>query len=385
VFTGGCGFDATGKFYMWGLDAVLTITWPYTLKGTTGFRNIDPMYYTTFWTSVVNADRIVKPLCLKVEYQINSGTWKLLTKANLYAETITGSFTFAVRFSIAGRVVEYDGTGTTYSQFTVGETIFGKTSLATGVVEEITNLTTYGQVRLSSVSGIFVDNEILAKAAVTALLPVASPGVVTIANHNLPVGAPVVFTTAGTLPTGVTAGTTYYARNTDCATPANEFWLYTSSAYAIAGGSSGRQNFTGTSSGVHSCTFTKATVNQSTTYTDNSFPNAGTYIDALDIFTTIDPTIMYPVYMATLSFSGLVAGTEIRVYRNSDGVELGGTEACSGTTWSLDYEWPAANVEVNIAIVSLGYIDQWYTLVSLPQEGYAMVVQQQRDRQYLNP
>ena len=46
---------------------------------------------------------------------------------------------------------------------------------------------------------------------VTVTISVADPGVVTATGgHGLTVGSPVVFATTGTLPTGLTAGTTYY-------------------------------------------------------------------------------------------------------------------------------------------------------------------------------
>jgi 3',5'-cyclic AMP phosphodiesterase CpdA len=83
----------------------------------------------------------------------------------------------------------------------------------------------------------------------TATLAIASPGVVGLVSHGFAVGTAVQFTTVGTLPTTVVANTVYYARNTDCVTPANEFWLYGTQAQAIAGGATGRINFTGSSSG----------------------------------------------------------------------------------------------------------------------------------------
>lgn len=46
----------------------------------------------------------------------------------------------------------------------------------------------------------------------TVTISQASPGVVTWAAHGLPEGTPVVLTTTGTLPTGLTPGTTYYVK-----------------------------------------------------------------------------------------------------------------------------------------------------------------------------
>jgi hypothetical protein len=208
--SGSCGFDATGKLYIWDTDASITFTWPYKLRITNDFRNVTPKYNTTFWTSVVTADLVLRPLALVVEYDINTANdWTALTAANLAAEDVSQPFDFRIRIT-AARVVEYDGE--TGGGFAVGNTITGATSGATGVIEEILDRGTYGQLRISSYTlgaGVnpFVNNE------------------------NLQVGGS-----------------------------------------------------------------TKGVVNQGTTYSDNTFPNAGCYIDALDIFTSVDQTIFYSPY-----------------------------------------------------------------------------------------
>lgn len=46
-----------------------------------------------------------------------------------------------------------------------------------------------------------------------ATITIASPGVVTFANHGLQLSAPVVFSTTGALPTGLVAGTIYYVQS----------------------------------------------------------------------------------------------------------------------------------------------------------------------------
>lgn len=74
----------------------------------------------------------------------------------------------------------------------------------------------------------------------TITITIASPGVVTWTSHVLENGDPVVFTTTGALPTGITAGTTYYVVNK----AANTFQIAASvGATAI--------NTTGTQSGTH--------------------------------------------------------------------------------------------------------------------------------------
>jgi hypothetical protein len=81
----------------------------------------------------------------------------------------------------------------------------------------------------------------------TATMTIASPCVVTITTHGLRAGMGVVFTTTGSLPTGVTSGTTYYVGNL----ATNTFNLYDTEVNAIAGGTTGRINTSGSQSPTH--------------------------------------------------------------------------------------------------------------------------------------
>lgn len=81
----------------------------------------------------------------------------------------------------------------------------------------------------------------------TVTMTIASPCVVTSTNHGLKNGTGIVFTTTGALPTGVTSGTTYYAGNVATST----FNLYDTQANAVASGSTGRVNTSGSQSGTH--------------------------------------------------------------------------------------------------------------------------------------
>lgn len=76
-------------------------------------------------------------------------------------------------------------------------------------------------------------------------MTIASPGVITWTAHGLVAGTPVVFTTTGALPTGLTAGVTYYVIATGLT--ANAF-----SVAATAGGAA--IVTTGTQTGVHTAT-----------------------------------------------------------------------------------------------------------------------------------
>jgi hypothetical protein len=54
---------------------------------------------------------------------------------------------------------------------------------------------------------------IIGRPSATVTITIAAPGVVTMTGHGLPNGTPVILTTTGALPTGLTAGDIYYAVN----------------------------------------------------------------------------------------------------------------------------------------------------------------------------
>jgi hypothetical protein len=86
-----------------------------------------------------------------------------------------------------------------------------------------------------------------AAGSATVTITIATPGVVTWSGHGLSTGTPVIFSTTGALPTGITAGTTYYVIAVDT----NTFRIATSLANALAGtavNTSGSQSGTQTGS-----------------------------------------------------------------------------------------------------------------------------------------
>ena len=76
-----------------------------------------------------------------------------------------------------------------------------------------------------------------------AILSIASPAVVTWANHNLVANQPIRFTTTGSLPSGVSAATTYYVLATGLTSGSFEF---SPSAGGAAVNTSGTQSGTQT-------------------------------------------------------------------------------------------------------------------------------------------
>lgn len=94
--------------------------------------------------------------------------------------------------------------------------------------------------------------------AATVTMTIAAPGVVTWNNHGLANGHPIIFTTTGVLPTGLTAGTTYYV----VSGAANTFQVA-----ATVGGAS--ITTSGSQSGTHTCTAGGIEVTEGVTVTGN--------------------------------------------------------------------------------------------------------------------
>jgi hypothetical protein len=89
----------------------------------------------------------------------------------------------------------------------------------------------------------------------TCTMTIASPAVVTKTAHGLLAGMPVVFSTTGALPTGLTAGAIYYVISTGLG--ANDFRVSTSAGGAAV-------NTSGTQSGTHTVTPVSAIVSTTT-------------------------------------------------------------------------------------------------------------------------
>jgi len=93
-------------------------------------------------------------------------------------------------------------------------------------------------------------NSITLKKSATCTIATGTPTTITQTAHVFNNGDAVIFSTTGSLPTGITGGTTYYASITNGAL----FNLYDTSAHAIAGGTTGRITTSGSQSGVQTVT-----------------------------------------------------------------------------------------------------------------------------------
>jgi hypothetical protein len=94
---------------------------------------------------------------------------------------------------------------------------------------------------------------------------------------------------------------------------------------------------------------------------------------------------LYPLdpAAASLILTGLRTGSEVRIYRESDGVELGGVES-SGTSFTFNYDYIGDDINVFIVVHALNYLNIRYDGIFLSNEDINIPVQQQVDRQYGN-
>lgn len=94
---------------------------------------------------------------------------------------------------------------------------------------------------------------------------------------------------------------------------------------------------------------------------------------------------LYPLSTATLGFTGLQTGSEVRVYAGTDpatSVEIGGIESTSGSTFSFSHSY--GGNDGYIMIFALGYQPIYipYTFKSVDD---SILIQQVIDRNYTNP
>jgi hypothetical protein len=151
-------------------------------------------------------------------------------------------------------------------------------------------------------------------AAITVTITIASPGVVSATAHGLGIGDPIKFSTTGALPTGLTAGTTYYVISAGFG--ANSFQVS-----ASAGGAA--IDTTGSQSGVH--TIRKAISNEVIRY----FPHTNQVIQSITPIANIGNAYSkvsylprgatlkhFELYCAPVSGSGSTAIATLKFYAN---------------------------------------------------------------------
>jgi hypothetical protein len=217
-------------------------------------------------------------------------------------------------------------------------------------------------------------------AAQTVTITIASPGVLTVPTTALPNGTPVVLSTTGALPTGLTAGTVYYVVGTS---------LLTFSLAISAGGAA--IDTSGTQSGVHTVTpistvggltisgeYTVTAVTGANTYTITASSNATSTATGGG---TVEAFYQYPVGASAYSVgTGWGAGpwggvlSPIIVVLGTDPFNTNGTTTVTVTQTAHGFLTSAGSFTVGVGykIVALGAGTDWNDIANTIGITYAV-------------
>ena len=114
------------------------------------------------------------------------------------------------------------------------------------------------------------------------------------------------------------------------------------------------------------------------------FPSFSSYIDGIQIYTTIDQSVLYPISQPTISLTGLEPHSEVRIYANDMSVIAGIEDIGAGTTFTAVYDY-YADVVGYIVIIADHFLVMRIEDVTFGVNGYTAAIQQIIDRQYENP
>ncbi len=197
-------------------------------------------------------------------------------------------------------------TGSKAATFTVG---INGTAVGTGGVISVTSTAATGIIfPATAISGTGITSP---STTSTVTITIASPGVVTWPNHGLVAGTPVVFSTTGALPTGITAGTVYYVITAGLATSSFRF---ATSAGGSAVNTSGTQSGVQTATAVNMLTFTASSVTAFSEGSGNLVVTVANNDEGGGTFTAADTTS--PATTTTGDTRGTIA-----MPSNSDGTK----------------------------------------------------------------
>jgi hypothetical protein len=320
-------------------------------------------------TAVVVADEIVTGVTGTLIVSSITGEW--LPTNTIYSGTMN-----SVATATTNATATTTGSNITGTTFTVGTQTGG--TVAAGMVLTGTGVTA-GTYIISNISGSGSGSTWLVSnshAGTGSQSINGTNNLITLnSNANFFVGAGVKL--VGTTFGGPVSGTTYYVSEVigstqiAIATTYNNSLVATNQALTTASGSV-------PIAGAHS---TITAVNTSFVFA----PQPISRLNSLRIFTENNTSTDYNYAYSTaaLTLTGLKTNSEVRVYRSSDMFELGGTES-SGTTFTLNYDY-YSDTNAYIVIHSLDYIPIRLENITLGASNQTIPIQQQRDRQYLNP
>ena len=106
----------------------------------------------------------------------------------------------------------------------------------------------------------------------------------------------------------------------------------------------------------------------------------------VNYFTDNSGSTYTPPQQFTLTFTGIQSGSEVRIYRTADGVELAGNESIDNPpgTFAYNYTYSGEDVPVTVVFHALDYV--WQSLsLTLSNSDNTIPISQQFDRNYSNP
>lgn len=195
--------------------------------------------------------------------------------------------------------------------------------------------------------------------APTFTITIASPGVVTLTAHGFSAGDPVVFATSGALPTGLTAGTTYFVKTV---VDANSFQI-SATPEGSAINTSGTQSGTHTlvQGGLHRLEMVGALP---TGLTEGTVYYVKTVQDA-DHF-----TVSATVGGAEINTSGTQSGIISVATGNDNNDGLAATRAgallTKQTCWNKIAALDLSNYTATMQLADSVYTTTWFTLLNSP-------------------
>lgn len=110
-------------------------------------------------------------------------------------------------------------------------------------------------------------------------------------------------------------------------------------------------------------------------------PSFLSYIDGLEIYTTVDQTVLYPPDQVTLTLTGLQPGTDVVILEPNTSNEYLNVDAYAGTSYGWLYT-PSEISSVDICIYKAGYVPYTIRNLSLGSTDASIPVQQVADRAY---
>ncbi len=302
--TGSPKFSNTGRLFLATPADTITLTWPHKIKGVTGFRNMIPRL---IGLDLGNNANLLD--AIKTEYKINTGSFTLLTPANLVAEgTLDAVNGFDLQLKFTPRTfmkfsTQTTGTYTSHTAATPGVITTGATAWATG---QIVRYTTTGE----PFGGLTADtNYYLIVVSTTTFQLATTEGGTGIALTSAPGSGVHTFNVNFVVGETILGGTSFATAVVD------EVYYDTVNAGTLILSSVGGSWVAGENIRTADNTATKA-LNVATNFFALG-PQYTSYINALEIMTTTNRSKLYDAAIVTVTLTNIVPNSLYYIYNST--------------------------------------------------------------------